>query len=271
MPELPEVETTVRGILPHLVGQTILELVLRAEKLRWPLDRGLCEVLPGQKIVAVTRRAKYLLIHCEHGVLIIHLGMTGVLRIIPADTTERKHDHVDLIMTNGQAMRFSDPRRFGIFTYTTEPPDQHRCLAHLGPEPLDGSFDATYLYHLSRGKKQAIKTFIMDQKTVVGVGNIYANEALFQAGIRPSRPAGRVGLNRYEKLVSAIRMILHKAIEAGGTTISDFRQSDGQPGYFDQQLLVYGQGGRPCPTCGNTISTSRLGQRSTYFCPQCQH
>lgn len=270
MPELPEVETTLRGISPHITGQTVLELVLRTAKLRWPLDPQLCEILPGQKILAVERRAKYLLIYCERGTLIVHLGMTGVLRIIPADMTEQKHDHVDVIFTNGQTLRFTDPRRFGIFTYTPDDPRQHKCLVHLGPEPLSADFTAKSLYQVSRTKKQTVKTFIMDQKTVVGVGNIYANEALFQAGILPSRPAGRIGLQRYERLVAAIKSILKQAIAAGGTTISDFRQSDGRPGYFDQQLLIYGRDGKECPSCGNTIRSTRLGQRSTYYCPACQ-
>lgn len=271
MPELPEVETTLRGISPHVTGRTVLELVLRTAKLRWPLDFELCQILPGQVVRSVSRRAKYLLLHCDRGTLIIHLGMTGVLRILPAETTEQKHDHVDLIFSDGQALRFSDPRRFGIFTYTEDAPEVHKCLAHLGPEPLSDELSGHYLYELSRNRSQSIKTFIMDQKTVVGVGNIYANEALFQAGIRPSRAAGRVGLKRYVELVSAIKEILNRAIIAGGTTISDFRQSDGKPGYFEQELLVYGRGGEACPSCKGTIATSRLGQRSTYYCPKCQN
>jgi formamidopyrimidine-DNA glycosylase len=270
MPELPEVETTLRGITPHIVGQTVLELILRTAKLRWPLDPHLSEILPGQKVLSVERRAKYLLVHCDQGTLIIHLGMTGVLRIIPADMTEQKHDHVDMIFTNGQALRFTDPRRFGMFIYTSEDPKKHKCLVNLGPEPLDDDFTAKCLYRSSRLKKQAVKTFIMDQKTVVGVGNIYASEALFQAGIDPSRSAGRIGLKRYERLVSAIKIILSKAIIAGGTTISDFRQSDGRPGYFDQQLLVYGRDGEKCPKCEKLIKSTRLGQRSTYYCSDCQ-
>jgi len=270
MPELPEVETTLRGITPHIVGQTVLELVLRTAKLRWPLDPHLRDILPGQKILSVERRAKYLLVHCDQGTLIIHLGMSGVLRVISADMTEQKHDHVDMIFTNGQALRFTDPRRFGMFIYTSEYPKKHKCLVNLGPEPLANDFTAKYLYQTSRLKKQAVKAFIMDQKNVVGVGNIYANEALFQAGIDPARSAGRIGLKRYEKLVVSIKTILKKAIVAGGTTISDFRQSDGRPGYFDQQLLVYGRDGEKCPNCDNSIKSTRLGQRSTYYCPHCQ-
>lgn len=270
MPELPEVETTCRGIAPHVIGRTVLELVLRTEKLRWPLDRDLCTILPGQIIRSVERRAKYLLLKCDRGTIIIHLGMSGVLRIVDADVTEKKHDHVDLILTDGHTLRFSDPRKFGVFTYTENDPQRHQFLTNLGPEPLDGNFTATYLYNLSRGKKQAIKTFIMDQKVVVGVGNIYANEALFQSGISPTRAAGRIGRQRYARLVDSIRSILQQAIKAGGTTISDFRQSDGQPGYFEQQLLVYGRAGQPCPDCDTPIKVTRLGQRSTFFCPECQ-
>lgn len=270
MPELPEVETTLRGIEPLVSGQTIRELVLRADKLRWPLDKSLCRTLPGQTISRLERRAKYLLLHCDRGALIIHLGMTGILRVIPAETTEQKHDHVDLIFTNGQMLRFTDPRKFGIFTYTEENPKQHQCLIHLGPEPLSENFTGAYLFRRARQKKQAIKTFIMDQKTVVGVGNIYANEALFRAGIHPARCAGRVGLKSYVRLVKEIRCILQEAIGAGGTTISDFRQSDGRPGYFDQHLQVYGRADQPCANCGAMIRSSRIGQRSSFYCPRCQ-
>lgn len=270
MPELPEVETTVRGISPYVTEQTILELVLRTAKLRWVLDKDLCHLLPGQKILRVERRAKYILLHCERGTLIVHLGMTGILRILPAGTTEQKHDHIDLVFTSGQTLRFTDPRKFGSFTYTDKPADAHKCLVSLGPEPLSKSFSALYLYQLSRGRKQALKPFIMDQKTVVGVGNIYASEALFRAAIHPACQAGRVGLKRYEKLVNAIKVILNQAIAAGGTTISDFRQSDGRPGYFDQALQVYGRSGKPCVKCGSLIKSFRLGQRSTFYCPCCQ-
>ncbi|MCK5914162.1 MAG: bifunctional DNA-formamidopyrimidine glycosylase/DNA-(apurinic or apyrimidinic site) lyase [Desulfuromusa sp.] len=270
MPELPEVETTRRGITPHVVGCTILECVLRTAKLRWPLDPSLCLLLPGQKIDSVERRAKYLLLHCDRGTIILHLGMSGSLRMVPADTTEKKHDHVDLIFSNGQCLRFTDPRKFGAFLYTTAAPGTHKLLCHLGPEPLTDVFDGRYLYQLSTGKKQSIKQFIMDQKTVVGVGNIYASEALFRAGIRPDRAAGRVGLRRYQVLSSTIKELLTQAINAGGTTISDFSQADGKPGYFKQQLQVYGRSGEPCVVCGHPLHSQRLGQRSTFFCPGCQ-
>jgi len=270
MPELPEVETTCRGIAPHIVNCTILECILRTVKMRFPLDPSLCEVLPGQKIYSVERRAKYLLLRCDRGTIILHLGMSGSLRVLPAGTTENRHDHVDLIFSNGQCLRLTDPRKFGLFVYTTDDPCAHKLLCHLGPEPFAIHFDGAYLHHMAKGKKQTVKQFIMDQKRVVGVGNIYASEALFRAGIRPDRAAGRVGLKRYQTLVAAIKMILKEAISAGGTTISDFNQSDGRPGYFKQQLQVYGRGGKPCTICGHLLHVQRLGQRSTFYCPMCQ-
>ncbi len=270
MPELPEVETTLRGIEPHISQRRIVELVLRADKLRYPLDKALCQVLPGQVILKVTRRAKYLLIECTDGTLILHLGMSGVLRILAADTTEQKHDHVDLIFGDGMMLRFSDPRRFGMFLYTKEPVEDHPLLVKLGPEPLAAEFDGAYLHQRSRNKTVAVKPFIMDQSVVVGVGNIYANEALFRAGIDPRRPAGKVSFKRYAALADRIKGVLAEAISAGGTTISDFRQSDGKPGYFAQELQVYGRSGQPCPACSMKITSLRLGQRSTYYCPRCQ-
>lgn len=270
MPELPEVETTRRGIAPHVTDRTILECVLRANKLRWPLDSALCHILPGQKICRVERRAKYLLLCCDEGTIILHLGMSGSLRIVPAGTTEQKHDHIDLIFTDGQCLRMTDPRKFGAFLYTCSNPYNHKLLQNLGPEPLTDGFNGKYLYNRSRGKKQPIKQFIMDQKTVVGVGNIYASESLFAAGIRPERGAGRVGLERYENLTHAIKKILHEAIIAGGTTIHDFSQADGRPGYFAQQLQVYGRNGDPCVVCGQPILSQKLGQRSTFYCSRCQ-
>lgn len=270
MPELPEVETTLRGIAPHIVGRSILECVLRTERLRLPLEQSLCQILPSQTITKIERRAKYLLLFCDRGTLILHLGMSGSLRVLSAEATEKKHDHVDLIFTSGQCLRFTDPRKFGIFIFTTGDPYQHQLLNHLGPEPLSDDFNGEYLYTLAKGRKLTVKQFIMDQKTVVGVGNIYANEALFKAGIRPDRIAGRISLVRYGKLVGAIREILQKAISAGGTTISDFNQADGKPGYFAQQLLIYGRSGEMCPYCGQPIFTTRLGQRSTFYCKHCQ-
>ena len=270
MPELPEVETTLRGISPHVTDRTILECIFRTAKLRWPLDPALCHHLPGQKIYKVERRAKYLLLFCTQGTIILHLGMSGSLRIIPAGTTERKHDHVDLIFTDGQCLRMTDPRKFGAFIYTDTDPFTHKLLYSLGPEPLTDAFSGDYLYVAAKGRKLTIKQFIMDQKTVVGVGNIYASEALFRAKIRPDRAAGKVGLNLYRNLSRAIKEILSEAISAGGTTINDFNQADGKPGYFTQQLQVYGRSGKPCVICDQPVHSQHLGQRSTFFCPSCQ-
>lgn len=270
MPELPEVETTCRGIAPLIAGRSISELILRTGKLRWPLDQKLCQLLPGQVIHAVKRRAKYLLLKADTGTLIIHLGMSGSLRVVPAETTENKHDHVDLIFTNGQCLRYTDPRKFGALIWTERNPDEHPLLADLGPEPLTDEFSGEYLHASSRGRKLAVKSFIMDQKRVVGVGNIYANEALFRAGIRPTLPAGRIGRQRYALLAKVIKTILAEAIAAGGTTIQDFQQTDGRPGYFKQQLQVYGRDAQPCVNCNELLQVIRLGQRATYYCRNCQ-
>lgn len=270
MPELPEVETTRCGIAPLITDCTISELVLRTDKLRWPLDQQLCYSLPGQIVQSVTRRAKYLLLTCTKGTLILHLGMSGNLRVIEAGSSETKHDHVDLIFTNGTCLRFNDPRKFGALLWTDSDPSIHPLLVKLGPEPLSDKLSGGYLWEASRKRKIAVKQFIMDQKLVVGVGNIYASEALFRVGIRPDLPAGRVSRERYRRLAAAIKVILAQAIAAGGTTIADFRQSDGRPGYFKQQLQVYGREGEGCPNCGRPISSLRLGQRSTFYCRDCQ-
>jgi len=270
MPELPEVETTCNGIAPLISGCQISELILRVEKLRWPIDNSLCRTLPGQTIKSVERRAKYLLLKCSKGTLLIHLGMSGSLRVIDAGSTEKKHDHVDLIFTNGCCLRFNDPRRFGAFLWHQGDPAGHPLLAPLGLEPLSDQFDGDYLWRKSRQRKIAVKQFVMDQKLVVGVGNIYANEALFRAGIRPITAAGKIGRQRFQKLASEIKEVLTEAIEAGGTTISDFRQSDGRPGYFKQQLQVYGRANEACPVCQHPIRSVRIGQRSTFYCPDCQ-
>ena len=270
MPELPEVETTRRGIASLISGCQIAELELRTDKLRWPLDHGLRDLLPGQSVQAVERRAKYLLLRCDRGTLILHLGMSGSLRVIEAGATENKHDHVDLIFTNGSCLRFNDPRKFGALLWCVGDPAEHPLLAGLGPEPLSEQFHGDYLWRKSRQRKTTVKQFIMDQKLVVGVGNIYASESLFRAGIRPDLAAGKIGRERYRRLAAAIKEILTAAIAAGGTTIADFQQADGKPGYFKQQLQVYGRDGEPCPLCQQSISCVRLGQRSTYFCRRCQ-
>lgn len=271
MPELPEVETTRRGITPHILGHNISDVVIRQRKLRWPIPRGLAQKLRGQTIQAVERRAKYLLLKTDIGTLILHLGMSGSLRILPAETPAEKHDHFDMLFNNGQCLRLTDPRRFGAVLWSKEPVEQHKLIQHLGPEPLSEAFDITELYNKSRGRKVSVKQFIMDGKVVVGVGNIYASEALFLAGIHPKKAAGKISQPRYELLTAAIKHILAAAIKQGGTTLRDFVGGDGKPGYFSQQLNVYGRTGEPCTTCGQPIKQLTLGQRSTYFCPKCQH
>jgi formamidopyrimidine-DNA glycosylase len=270
MPELPEVETTRSGIEPHICRQTISGATVRNANLRWPVPANLPRLLAGSRVSSVARRGKYILLDCERGHLILHLGMSGSLRLVPSGTSAAAHDHVDIEFSNGSVLRLRDPRRFGAVLWTDTDPLQHRLLLDLGPEPLESSFDANYLYTRSRGRKCSIKHFIMDGHTVVGVGNIYANEALFRAGIRPDRAAGRISLVRYGALVTAIKAVLAQAIAQGGTTLRDFVNGDGKPGYFRQQLQVYGCGGESCSCCGATLKEIRQAQRSTVFCPGCQ-
>jgi len=270
MPELPEVETTRRGIEPHIKNRTVSDIIVRQPKLRWPVPRGLKQKLSGHRILRVERRAKYLLLAFDHGTLIMHLGMSGSLRIVAATEAAGKHDHVDIVLDNRNALRLTDPRRFGAVLWTAEEPSQHELIAQLGPEPLSDAFNGEYLFQRSRGRKSSIKQFIMDGKVVVGVGNIYASESLYLAGINPKRAAGKVGRERYEKLVDAIKQVLAAAIEQGGTTLRDFVGGDGKPGYFAQKLNVYGREDEACPGCGATIKQFVLGQRSTYYCPRCQ-
>ncbi len=270
MPELPEVETTRRGIERALRGRRIDALVLREPRLRWPVDRQLVSLLPGQRIVAVRRRAKYLLIELEHGTLIAHLGMSGSLRVLAPDAPLLAHDHYDLRLDDGQCLRFNDPRRFGSLLWATGDPADHPLLRSLGPEPLEAGFDVDYLVAAARGRKVAIKPFLMDQKVVVGVGNIYASEALFRAGIRPGRAAGRVSRTQLAALVEAVRAVLGDAIRQGGTTLRDYVNAEGTPGYFRQQLYVYERAGEPCRGCRTPIRQRVQGQRSTYWCPACQ-
>jgi formamidopyrimidine-DNA glycosylase len=270
MPELPEVETVRRGIAPHVIGQTVTRVVVRQPRLRWPVPEILMTVLPGQRIQRVDRRAKYLLLRMTTGTVIVHLGMTGRLRILSADTPVGKHDHVDMELANGRCLRFNDSRRFGAVLWTAAPSEQHPLLAALGPEPLDESFSGAWLYERARGRTVAVKPFIMDHHVVVGVGNIYASEALFAAGISPLRPAGQVVLDEYERLAETIRGILNEAIRQGGTTLRDFVGGEGEPGYFRQRLCVYDRYRLPCRVCGEPIDRCRLGQRSSYYCPRCQ-
>ncbi|EWC42114.1 bifunctional DNA-formamidopyrimidine glycosylase/DNA-(apurinic or apyrimidinic site) lyase [Pseudomonas stutzeri] len=269
MPELPEVETTRRGIAPHLVGLRVSRVLVRDRRLRWPIPEDLDVRLSGQRIEAVERRAKYLLVRAEAGTLIIHLGMSGSLRLVDAALPAGKHEHVDILLESGQALRYTDPRRFGAMLWS-EDPLSHVLLASLGPEPLADEFDGDRLYRLSRGRSMAVKPFIMDNAVVVGVGNIYASEALFAAGIDPRRPAGNISRARYLKLGEEIRRILAMAIERGGTTLRDFVGGDGKPGYFQQELFVYGRGGEFCKTCGTTLREIRLGQRASVYCGRCQ-
>ncbi|QQL45902.1 bifunctional DNA-formamidopyrimidine glycosylase/DNA-(apurinic or apyrimidinic site) lyase [Sulfuriroseicoccus oceanibius] len=269
MPELPEVETTARGVRPHLVGRKITRVDVHQPRLRVHVPEEV-EALAGSTIRSVSRRAKYLLIDCGHGHLIIHLGMSGSLRMADPSTPLKKHDHVVIHLDDGSELRYHDPRRFGIVTWTAQDPLQHELLAHLGPEPLTDAFDGNTLVQAATNRRCAVKLLIMNNEVVVGVGNIYACEALFLAGIHPKRQANRISTERYQRLVTAIKDRLAAAIEQGGTTLRDFVNSDGQPGYFAQQLHVYGREGESCNTCGSTIKRIVLGQRSTFFCPKCQ-
>ena len=274
MPELPEVETTRRGIAPHLIGRRVAGVTLRRADLRWPIPREITELLPGQRIDEVERRAKYLLLHTHVGSALLHLGMTGVLRVLPPDVAPGIHDHVDIRLEplkgeRARILRFTDPRRFGCLLWQA-PGTTHELLAGLGPEPLTDAFDGDLLWQRSRGRKAAVKLFLMDNAIVVGVGNIYASEALFAAGIDPRRAAGTVSRARYQRLAGEVKRILAWAIERGGTTLRDFLNPDGAPGYFFRELFVYGREGEPCRVCGTPIRQQVIGQRSTCRCPRCQ-
>ncbi|MBI3223098.1 MAG: Fpg/Nei family DNA glycosylase [Nitrosomonadales bacterium] len=301
MPELPEVETTRRGLAAHLTGATIAGVVIRNHQLRWPIPKNLPQLLRGRTILSLTRRAKYLLLDCGSGTLILHLGMSGSLRILPADTPPEKHDHFDLLLDNGKLMRLRDPRRFGAVLWHVGDAHEHPLLAKLGPEPLDEMdygasaareqsvhsraalaptrqersdaqpiFDARDLYQATRGRSVSIKQCIMDHHVVVGVGNIYANEALFRSGIKPQLAAGKLSLIRCEKLVAEIRTTLAEAIKLGGSTLRDFVNTSGQPGYFQQTYWVYGRADEPCRRCGAPIKQIKQGQRSSFYCAVCQ-
>jgi formamidopyrimidine-DNA glycosylase len=270
MPELPEVETTCRGIAPHIEGQTIKQVIIRQPKLRWPVPETLEQTLSGLSIQSVSRRAKYLLLSTASGTMLLHLGMSGSLRLMPPGQTAGKHDHIDFIFNNETVLRFNDPRRFGAVLWTAEPIEDHQLLKNLGPEPLLSDFSGELLCSLSKKRKIAVKSFIMDSRIVVGVGNIYANEALFMAGIQPTRQAGKVSLARYQKLAECIRVVLQQAIQQGGTTLKDFVNEAGKPGYFQQQLKVYGRAGLPCVDCNQPLTETRIANRSTVFCANCQ-
>ncbi|WP_374402121.1 bifunctional DNA-formamidopyrimidine glycosylase/DNA-(apurinic or apyrimidinic site) lyase [Niveibacterium sp.] len=269
MPELPEVETTCRGIAPHVEGRTVTAVAVREARMRRPVPAGLAAELPGQTIESVSRRGKYLLLRAPAGTVLIHLGMSGSLRVVPPDAPLRKHDHVDIIF-GAQALRYHDPRRFGVIDWWGGPIETHPLIAPLGIEPLSPAFNGPWLYRATRGRRSAIKLFLMDAHTLVGVGNIYASESLFRAGIRPAMPAGRLSAARCERLAEAVKETLRAAIQAGGSTLRDFVGSDGEPGYFQQEAFVYGRAGLPCRQCGTPIRQQVMGQRSTFWCPVCQ-
>ncbi len=270
MPELPEVETTCRGIAPPLLGHQVEKIAVQQSRLRWPVSPLLARVLPGQTLAKVERRAKYLLLTFDAGTLIAHLGMSGSLRVVPAGTPVMPHDHVDILFSHHRVLRLTDPRRFGGFVWTEQQPLQHRLLKDLGPEPLSDAFGADWLFsHVSR-RKRTIKSFLMDSHLLVGVGNIYANEALFLAGIRPDRSCETLTLAACQALVAAVKTVLSKAIAAGGTSLKNFVNSEGEPGWFAIELAVYGRAGQPCTRCGEAVRDVRLHSRSTFFCPNCQ-
>jgi len=270
VPELPEVEITKRGIEPHIVGKRIQGLLVRDRRLRWPVEKGLERKLKASKILSVARRAKYILVNCDPGCLIIHLGMSGSLRILSEAQKPGKHDHFDLTFEDGSILRYRDPRRFGALLWTEDNPNLHPRIKNLGPEPLESKFDWRALRDRISGSESPIKLQIMKNEVVVGVGNIYANESLFRAGIHPHTIAKKVGAIRSKRLVAAIKETLASAIEAGGSSLRDFYQTDGTKGYFQQNYFVYGQGGKSCRVCGHTIRSTTTGQRSTFFCPYCQ-
>ena len=270
MPELPEVETTRRGLAPHVEGRRVTAVTLRRPDLRWPIPPEVARKLPGRRIAAVRRRAKYLLLDTDAGdSALLHLGMSGMLRVLPPQTPVNAHDHVDIALDSGRVLRFTDPRRFGCLLW--QPAGTvHELLQDLGPEPLSDDFDGDWLFARSRGRSAPVKAFLMDQRIVVGVGNIYAAESLFRAGISPLRAAGKVSRARYIALAEAVKEILGYAITRGGTTLRDFLNPDGAPGYFEQELAVYGRGGLPCPACGTPLREASIGQRTSTWCPRCQ-
>lgn len=269
MPELPEVETTLCGIRPHILGHKVTEIVIRQPQLRWPIPTDLAALLPGKTLVGARRRGKYLLLDFGHGHALIHLGMSGSLRIVKVGEPPSFHDHFDLVFGK-QALRYCDPRRFGCLLWIEGEPETHKLLVGLGPEPLTDGFSADYLYARTRKRSQAIKQFIMDSKIVVGVGNIYANESLFMSGIKPIRKAGSLTRKNCEDLVSDIKFVLQRSIDQGGTTLRDFVGGDGKPGYFKQHLLVYGRGGEPCQHCKKPLKEVRMSDRTTVYCVDCQ-
>lgn len=270
MPELPEVETTVRALRPFLETHRIRTLEIRDARLRWPVPGELATVLAGARVRSVERRAKYILIRTARGTLIVHLGMSGRFRVVHRPEPAGKHEHIDIVLAGGPVLRYADPRRFGCFLWVTGDPAAHPLLRELGPEPWDPACTADYLHALARRRHGPVKNFLMDGTVIVGVGNIYANEALFAAGIRPGRAASRVSKAEYARLLVEVRRVLEAAIRAGGTTLRDFASGEDKPGYFRIELQVYGRGGLPCPVCGRILRETRIGGRSTVHCPSCQ-
>jgi len=270
MPELPEVETTLAGIQPFLKNAEITGLVVRNASMRWPVPVAELQTLVGQTVLRCERRAKYILITTQKGTVLLHLGMSGSLRALSKEVLASKHDHVDIELNNQTVIRLNDPRRFGCCLFLQGDVMRHKLLADLGPEPLRENFDGAYLFRLSRKRNVPVKNFIMDGKVVVGVGNIYASESLFMAGIRPTLKANKVSQKRYDVLAKAIKQVLSKAIEAGGTTLNDFTQVDGKPGYFRHELQVYGRADEPCKQCQASVKSQVIGQRNTFYCAECQ-
>jgi len=270
MPELPEVETTLRGIAPHIDKQKLIDVIVRNPSLRWPVPVEKLKTLIGEHVTHSERIAKYILIHTAKGTVLLHLGMSGSLRALSKEHPAEKHDHIDLVFSNNKVIRLNDPRRFGCCLLLQQPIKEHKLLASLGPEPLSDQFHGDLLFELSRNRNIRVKNFIMDAKVVVGVGNIYASESLFMAGIRPTTSIQRISRARYHQLASTIKAVLAKAIKAGGTTLNDFTQADGKPGYFAQELQVYGRNNKACNKCGEIIKSQVIAQRNTFYCPTCQ-
>jgi len=270
MPELPEVEIVRRGLFPALIHQTIEKVIIRNDRLRWPIVKELPKKLAHLTILDIRRRGKYLLFEMPLGTLILHLGMSGRVQLFKEAPTPSLHDHVDIIFTHHLTLRYTDPRRFGSLIWTEQPPENYPLLAHLGVEPLSRQFTGDYLYQKAQGRKIPVKSFLMDNKIVVGIGNIYASESLFLAKISPLTPAGQVSKTRYQRLAKASDQVLQKAIQAGGSTLKDFQNAEGQPGYFTLKLQVYGREGLPCPRCKTALVKAIINQRTSTYCPHCQ-
>lgn len=270
MPELPEVETTRRGLEPRVVGRRVREVVVRNPNLRWPVTRDLAAQMKGERFLAIRRRGKYLLFDCAKGHLLVHLGMSGRLTLVPSDRPAQIHDHVDVRLEGAEALRLTDPRRFGAMLWVRGPAERHALLRGLGVEPLEGAFTGEHLHQRAAGRQVAVKTFLMNAAIVTGVGNIYASEALFHAGIHPSRPAGRISRARWDRLAEAVRATLLRALAAGGTTLRNYRSVTDEAGAFASQCAVYGREGEPCLKCRRPVRAMRQGQRATYYCAGCQ-